>query len=281
VMKLGFYNQARRFFGTVRDLTKAEIDNHVAYAKVFAEARDRLRLFRILDHNFREWRSYLDSLLTTQNIDSDKATENIDRLLLNYLSCAYAIKKHFEVSLRQRFRKDSKKLKQYADFVNQLCLRSWAFAFFLDFRGYVQHRGLGIGEYTRNVGSAVVNISITRNAADLVSESRDWKRSKLDASRGTLDLISLLEEFHIHMRQHYAEYVVNTFFPELLPAARFYANLTAEVHKKDAFSRMVFYEGDPKVTQHYDRTEYELPLLFPPNDLFRELGILVKQDQQK
>jgi hypothetical protein len=47
-----------REFEFVRDLTEAEISDHAKYTPIIGEARDRLKLFKILQKNYREWREY-------------------------------------------------------------------------------------------------------------------------------------------------------------------------------------------------------------------------------
>jgi hypothetical protein len=65
-------------------------------------------------------------------------------------------------------------------------------------------------------------------------------RSKLSADKGDLDLVDLLQEFHVFMLQNYAKFVVDTFFPELIPVSEFYGNLSKEAQRALAGSRMIF-----------------------------------------
>ena len=134
----------------VRDLSSDEIAKHEKYISVFTDARSRFHLFKILGRNYVEWTSYINLLLNPLTNNDEDAMLQLDRLLLNYLSCAYTIHEHFKTSFRRRFRKNEAKLKEYDDFINGLCKNSWEFAFFLDFRGYVQHCGLGIGHFNRH-----------------------------------------------------------------------------------------------------------------------------------
>src|SRR6266446_7577346 len=110
-MKLAGYIGQLNNFTVFRDLRDAEFAKHNQYTSVVAEARNRLKLFRILDHNFRQWSDYLNTLLSTKPGDHDEEMLHLDRLLLNYLTCAYTVREHFEVSFQQRFRKDEAKQK--------------------------------------------------------------------------------------------------------------------------------------------------------------------------
>jgi hypothetical protein len=279
-VKLVGYIRPLKDFRVFRDLTEEELKSHQTYAPVIGEARNRLKLFQILGHNYQEWSNYLNSLLTTKHGEHDEEMLHLDRLLLNYLTCAYTIREHFEASFQRRFRKDDAKQKEHEDYLNRLCTGSWAVAFFFDFRGYVQHVGLGIGFYGRDVSATSVTLTITHDASKLVAESRDWKRSKLSGVKGTLELVPLLREFHVQMLQNYAGFVVRTFFPELIPAAEFYSQLTREVQQSNPEFRMAFTEREPEIRQEGVMTQIKYDLIHVPNDLFPEMGILTPPQPQ-
>src|SRR5690242_6603754 len=116
-MQLISYNGPKSAINVARDLTEDEVREKEKYTPVIAEAQSRFNLFQILGHNFSEWNSYLDSLLDPSRKPTGDEMLQLDRLLLNYLTCAYTIQEHFKVSFRRRFRKDVRKQKEYADFV--------------------------------------------------------------------------------------------------------------------------------------------------------------------
>lgn len=272
-LKLGSFNQPRNAFAVLRDLTEEEEVDHTAFVKVFAEARNRLVLFKMLGKNYDEWSSYVSGLLTAEQRDHDESQNELNRLLLNYLTFAYTIWEHFEVSYRQRYKKDEAKLKHYDDFIDRFCSVCWAFAFISDFRGYVQHRGLAVGRYNRRGNRTSVKIEVLADSEQLLRESREWKKSKLEASRGAIDLVEVLHEFHMQMIQSYASFVAQTFFPELVPAGRFYGALTDEVKKSDPQATMVFQQGESAPVTKDGRLTLNLNLTMVPNDVFGELGI--------
>jgi len=278
-MKLIGYSLVRQQLHRVRDLNEEEIANFKKFTPIIAEAKNRFKLFRILGHNYNEWTTYVNSLLTAQQRDDyENDWLQLDRLLLNYLTSAYTIQKHFEATFRRRFRKDPAKLKEYSDFINSLCNTSWEFAFFLDFRGHVQHSGLGVGEFHRQVTSTSVTLKITHDSTKLVAEDKNgknWLRSKLTSEKGSLNLVDLLHDFHGHMVQNFGTYVAKTFFQDLFPIAQFYANLTDEVRKIEPTFRMYFMDGEPEVKVGQGKQDLSLPLKLVPNDLFAELGIIV------
>jgi hypothetical protein len=248
-----------------RDLTAEELKQHALFKPVVAEAKNRLALFRVLDENHREWGHYLQSLLHPGPADEEAVVLNLERLLLNYLTCAHHLRQHFEASFQQRFRTDSSEQKKYKMQVDALMLSSWPFAFFLDYRNCVQHQGLALGFFKRKVSPTSVSLEITLNAAELLNTTKDWPRSKLAASKGIMELVPLLREFHAQMMQKYSGIVIQTLFAELIPASEFYKKLAAEVAQKDPRLIMALRSGEP--------TAVDNKLVFVPNDLFAELGL--------
>ncbi len=114
----------------------------------------------MLTRNYREWRNYLDRLLSASFTEDVDISEELNRLILNYLTLAYSIQEHFYVSFKQRFRKDLKKLEEYDDFIDRVSKASWAFAFILDYRGYVQHVGLAVTRNNRVASDTSVQIEV-------------------------------------------------------------------------------------------------------------------------
>lgn len=274
-MKLIGYNPTKQHIHFIRDLNEREITSYHQYTPIIAEAGNRFKLFRILGQNHAAWTSCIRSLLNCESRNDEHDWLELDRLLLNYLTAAYTIQEHFQVSFRRRFRKDLSRLKEYDDFINKLCRTSWAFAFFLDFRGYVQHCGLGIGNYHRHLSSTSVNLSITSNPQALVADSNGWKRCKLAQKKRKLDLVDLQHEFHHHMLNSYGGFVAKTFFPELFPAAKFYSELAKEVQKIDSGFRACFMPAIPEVKHGKGKQKMSLSFKLVPNDLFGELGISI------
>ncbi len=249
----------------LRDLTPDEQKHHALYKPVVAEARNRLALFRILDENHREWTNYLHSLLHPGPMDEDAIILNLERLFLNYLTCSHHLRAHFEGSFQQRFRTDSTEQKKYKMLVDGLIQASWPFAFFLDYRNCVQNRGLALGYFKRKLTPTSISLEITLNASDLLNTTKDWPRSKLLPSKGIMELIPLLRDFHTQMMQKYSGIVIQTLFADLISAAEFYKKLAAEVAQKAPGQTLALRSGEPTPTDN--------KLVFVPEDLMAELGL--------
>ena len=275
-MHLGSYNSTKKNYDSFRDLTPAELAEHETHSPFCVEARERLSLFRMLDRNYSEWRTYLNRLLSSTFKQDVDVSEELNRLLLNYLTFAYTVQEHFTVSFRQRFKRDQATLDKYDAFVDRLCKACWPFAFLLDYRGYVQHVGLGISHSNRTASDTSVRIEVIARAESLLADTRQWKRSGLTADKGDIDLIAILKEFHVQMFQSYAVFVAKTFFPELHPASKFYAGLTKEVHERDPAARMIFFSQKPESTPDGSGgLSLKMNMIYVPNDVFAELGIQI------
>jgi hypothetical protein len=274
-MHLGSFDAQTNHYDVIRELTAEELAQHTKFTPVVTEARSRLALFKMLNRNYVEWRRYLNRLLSPTFEEDVDVSEELNRLLLNYLTFAYSIQEHFTVSFRQRFKNNAAKLKHYAVFLEKLCKASWPFAFILDYRGYVQHVGLGITRNHRTVNDTSVKLEIVADAKMLL-ETRQWRRSGLKVACGEIDLVRVLKRFHIQMLQNYASFVANTFFPELKPASKFYGDLTKEVRQKNPTALMIFFAEEPQVTtDKTGKVSVNMRAIAVPNDVFNDLGIKV------
>ena len=276
-VELAGWNSATSNLSRVRPLTEDEITRDEEARPIFAEARERLKLFQILELNYKAWEGHLRSEMTPGKGKQDGYL-TLDQLMLNFLSTVYAITEHFRLSYRQRHKKDESKLEELSSFVKKLQENSWAVAFFADFRNYVQHCALPIGNYNRNETSHGVRIDVTHDASKLCDAYRGWEKSQLTPEHGTLDLIDLTTECYHRLRKDYGGFIAGVFYPELVEMDSFYWSLTQEVRKRDPRARMVFLT-DHKETKHRTKVELKMTFTFPPNAVFDELGMTIERKQ--
>lgn len=274
-MILGSFNSQKKHYASIRELTPVEIELQNRFAPVYAEARERLSLFRILVKNYSEWKKFINQLLSASFREEQDSTSELNRLLLNYLTCCYTIQEHFKVSYRRRFKKQPKMLNKYDAFIEKMCSACWPFAFVSDYRGYVQHVGCGITHYSRSVGDTSVSVSIIANASMLLAGTKDWKMSGLKESKGDIDLVATLKEFHVQMLQSYGAFVASMFFPELQPANEFYTRLTSEVKSSDPDAIMMLFSSQPpSIKKDGGVQTITMNLVEVPNNVFQDLGIV-------
>ena len=255
----------------IRPLSPAEIKFDDDAAPIYFEASNRLGLFSILKENYKAWSHLVQELLAPASLVTPNQRE-FDRLMFNLLATAYGIIEHFETSFRRRHKKDSSKISEYKSFITQLCKSSWAVAFFLDFRNYVQHVELPIGNIHKSIRRDSVSIAITQDAQKLLKSSSRWPLSKLKAEMGSIDLISLTDEFYITFVQNFGGYVARLFSPELIEIDGFFRSLTNEVIKQYPNCIMGFLLENKHVRSG-NKVRFTTTYSERPNYVFEELGI--------
>jgi hypothetical protein len=261
----------------IRDLTEAEIANHDKHVPLIQKAQNRLELFTILQMNYREWRKYLDSLLSPHPSEERQERLELNRLLMNYMASAYATVEHFKKLLPRLFPEKRKSHETFLATMNDC----FAVAFFRDFRDYVQHRGLAVGEYKKKISRTSVGFSIFHNAAELLKEDKrqnSWGNSKLSSDRGDLDVVELLREYHVRMIQDYGKFVTGALFPELVSASEFYENLSKEAPRVTPGSKMVFMNDRVERIDENKNIHVSFTVELVPNNLFQELGVSLSAD---
>lgn len=258
----------------LRPLTVNEIETDAKSRATVCEVRSRFKLFKIFEMNYNDWTAYQRRLLVPGAETNDNLLM-LDRLMFNFLTTAYALMEHFKGALRRGQKKNPDRIKQYEDMVNQLCSDTWAVAFFLDYRNYVQHRGLPIALFNRNGNAHSITISITHHADQLLSsDNREWKCCRLKPEHGELDLITLTRDYYLALQSTYRRFISRYFYPELVDIASFYRGLTQEVQKQYPGSRMIFMTRKKETRlQNTVSTDWEFE--YPPNALYDELGISI------
>ena len=253
----------------VRDLTPQETQDHLEHTRVAAEAVEHFSLFKILVRNFTEWSDYLRSLFHPGSLQADEKLE-LNRLLLNYLTCAKAVIDHFEIAYSEQFPETDQK-GEFRKYLQRVREKNWASAFFQDFRNFVQHRGLPVGNFSRKFSETSITLHVQVDAASLVRDYDRWKYSQLTATNGSLDLVDLLRDYHQCTMQNVASFLARAFFPSLIPAHNFYAKMAAEVAKAaPAGYRMLLMDVISESNENLNLTWIEAP-----SNLFAMLGFKV------
>src|ERR1017187_421997 len=87
----------------IRELTDDEVLKYHEFTSIYAIARNRFLLFRILQGNYAEWEKFLLSCKRRESSAIDEMVE-LDRLMLNLLTSARALIDHFTQYYVQTFR---------------------------------------------------------------------------------------------------------------------------------------------------------------------------------
>lgn len=253
----------------VRELTSEEVDAAPKHSLVAAHARDRFLLFAILNRNFVAWDTYVHQIETV-SAGFNEETLELNRLMSNYLSSARAVIDHFTQYYLHTYRRKPQE-HDFEMFTQNLKATNWSYAFFQDFRNYVQHCGLPIGHFSGSSESGVRKVSIAVEAQALLKKYKGWEVSKLSLTHGSLNLVSLLATYHVALIGELGSFLANAFSPTLSCAHRFFADLHSEVvrvapnHRAFVINKM-----------HQKGSNLELTFELIPNDLFAELGFRIK-----
>jgi hypothetical protein len=251
----------------VRELSDEEDRKVDAHTKVFVANTRRFKLYAILKRNYAEWSKYTTSLLRPQTGLTEDEMNELDRLLSNFLASARSLIDHFKQYHKQTFRRTPSEEK-YAEFIGRLESQCWAFAFFQDFRNFVQHCGLPVGLYSRTASRHSVTLKISVNAKWLLENYNGWDKSALTEAHGELDLIDLTQEYFIRLTQDLGKFLAEAFGPSMLDTHNFFAQFAEEVEAAVPGGTMAIAEAHT-----VEGNNSSTSLKHPPSDFFGSLGI--------
>ena len=227
-------------FAVIRSLTAEETEMLHKWEEPFRTAEQRMNLLKIVHRNFRQLQGFLGEP-DAANIDH---RIELDRLILNYLSSAYGLHEQLRRHIKRRTRDE---IAAFNRFIDRLEKQSFAFAFFRDFRNYVQHCELPVGKLTITRTPAKTIIHIRHFVRDLLQDSKEWKRSELHKRTGEIDLLALLREYNDVLFGDYANQIAGYFTRQLFPLDNFAQRLAIEVKAIKPTYRLVIctsVEGD-------------------------------------
>jgi hypothetical protein len=130
-------------------------------------------------------------------MNATRVLTEMNRHFMNYLSSGYSLRQHLDKLLKRDFGRKSEQAAKFPHLLNLLETNNFAYAFFQDFRNYVQHCGFPIGGMKlvqEKNGSA---LSLTHSKAALLKEYHEWKKSALpNRPEEEFDLIALVKIHH-------------------------------------------------------------------------------------
>jgi hypothetical protein len=253
----------------IRDLSEDEVIQYGKSMAVYAAARNRFRLFRIFHLNYKAWEGFVKATRKPGGALGDEMLE-LDRLMLNFLTAAKALIDHFTQFYIQSHRKTPEE-NHFSELLDLLSGRSWAFAFFQDFRNFVQHCGLPTGSCEMSVKEGLITMEVGADAEWLLANHTGWKLSKLAKTHGKLNLLTLAHEYYQCVMSELGMFLAKAFFPKVVEAHNFFAVLANEVAQVVPTHTMIL------ITQaEGNGNEVTLSFELIPNDVFGELGFQVK-----
>jgi len=181
----------------IRELTAAQLAEHEEHHSDFLRLRQKLTLLHVLEENYSALNSFIRELQASSRVDANRALSETNRHFMNYLSAAYALREHLTTALTRDFGHGSEEVSKFRSFVELLEQKCFAYAFFQDFRNYVQHCGFPVGEMSLATEGTTRTLEITYSKSALLAEYKKWDKSglsqRLDVS---FDLVALAREHH-------------------------------------------------------------------------------------
>ncbi len=230
---LAAWRQDPQEFAVIRSLTESEVAMLSQWEKPLGTAEQRLNLLKITHRNFEELQEFVEA----PGADRINHRLELDRLILNYLSSAYGLHEQIRGHIK---RETPQQFDAFQQFISDLEEKSFAFAFFRDFRNYAQHCELPVGKLTVTQTVSKTTVKIRHLVTDLVADYSGWKKSQLHTRTGEINLLELLKEYDDVLLGEYADWLAFYFTRQLLPLHRFAAELAAEVKRiKPAYTLVI------------------------------------------
>lgn len=202
--------------------------------------------------------------------------DEVNRLLLNYLSTVYSITQHVNGSFRRRYKDSSNETAQASNWLEETCTKEWHFACALDLRGLIQHRGSLPFHYNLLHGlDGTKAISLYLRASEAFHLIRVWQHSKLNQSYGDIDLLKVVSKTHEFLTNSLFQFSIEPHLPELIHAAAFYDQLAATAKTTVPEGDVVLIKELPKIEVDGAAERLNLSFITLPVAVFEELGIRI------
>ena len=91
----------------------------------------------------------------------------------------FARREHLKTALRRDFGRSSEEMSRFRTFLNLLEQKCFAYAFFQDFRNYVQHCGFPVGEMSLVTEGTTRSLELAYSKSALLAEYKKWEKSGL------------------------------------------------------------------------------------------------------
>lgn len=255
----------------IRELTDEEVTKLSDYTAQAMKYRSRFELFKILNRNYEEWWNYIQGLLLPVDGLSEPELLEIDRLLMNYMTAAKSVIDQCRRLYKQEF-KGTPEEDDLNNYIAKCEQQSWPFAFYQDLRNFVQHCGLPTGKFSRTANRHSVSLVIGTEASYLLKNYDKWGKSKLDASKGLIDLIDVTQNYQHNLIHDFGGFVAKKFVYKLFDAHNFFASLANEV-------KQVGENSETHIVDSYSKegNKFLYHFVIPPSDLLKSFGLTVNQ----
>lgn len=259
----------------IRDLTDSEIEEYLSRKENHIKLRQRLSLLYINERNFADLEAYRNSPAVSINMDILPLFE-LNRLFMNYLSSAYALREHLKTHIRRDFGRGSQNDANYNRFLEALEAAHMPYAFYQDFRNFVQHCGFPIGNATRVENSEGISLHLTYEREKLLNDYNRWEKSGLQNwNEEKVDLAEITTSHHAIVRSEFLHVILAEYGGEVDLNESYFERLHEEARTiNDSAVAVVVTEGNSLPKRGTVKFEQ-----VPVNSL-RELGLVRRGSKQ-
>lgn len=232
----------------IRELSPSQLAEFNLIQTKFNLLRQRLSLLHILEQNFSTFGSFINQLQASGNMNATRALSEMNRHFMNYLSSGYSLREHLETLLKRDFGRKSEQVVLFRQLLEFLEKNYFEYAFFQDFRNYVQHCGFPVGGMHVVQDKKGSSLRLTHSKIALLKEYNSWEKSMLSKRpEGEFDLIALVKIHHQIVIKEFSSIILTEYGKSLDVVQNYFLKLHSEAKavKKDAEARIILQvDGD-------------------------------------
>lgn len=191
----------------IRKLEDKEYEEYLDALDKVEEINKKISLFYMIYINYKDFEEYIYYFLKNfdqnpifSNKDLDEFRFQVNCRLNNFLSSTRLFLDHSDRHIKDKYGKDSEKVKRFNELKSECFDNHFAYAFFSKLRNYVQHRGLALTKfifedgYSQN-GDYVTNLNIYFDR-ELLLNDFDWGsvKSRLEMQEESFLIKPLIDE---------------------------------------------------------------------------------------
>ena len=258
----------------IRDISGPVYDEFKRLENEFQRLRRRFSLLFILEENYRALDAYI-RMMADKDRKEVPQLHQVLRHLMNYIFTAYALREHLETALKRDFGRRSVAVQKWEQLLSLLETRQFPYAFFQDFRNFVQHCGFPAGNVvvTDDVQQAWVRITYSKK--QLLGDYNDWEKSHLAKwPQDELDIVAMAAAHHKVITEEFPIVIVANYGGNLPAMQECFKGFHAEARKVDSSAVAVIIESE------HNEAESKHLLQPIPKDALGELG-LSQQDESR
>jgi hypothetical protein len=232
---------------TIRKLDEHEFLEYSKACKCLFDFSENQHLYSINSLNYEEFFSTIKMYEETYSANPqlcdisvmEQIVLNVNRRLLNYLSSVRTFLDHTETRLKEKYGKQSIRVKNFDNACHNECNNNFSYRFFYKLRNYSQHIGMPIGKIDLNLkkepelsGRAVAKMNIQFDR-DLLLKYKEWKEPLLQQIKNLPKLFDVSP--HVNTMMQCLERInltlINHDLPFIIPSAEYIDGLFASIKK--------------------------------------------------